>query len=1258
MTLDLRLRAYAPNGAGQGLLPAPSSFSAAIPLNDIPALTMDYGVNAPRSNLLGQPVEVALEVSADAGATWTEPEDCRFLYLTDGRDPIKTADAFAVEAKGYVWRLSKTRVLDSGLAVGSTRSFNGVTVGALLNTLWTEATARGALAGMTLSGGGANDASGSAWTGTISRNYELGKDYLSILTELAAAGLVDFRMSGRTLKLYKPDTTLATDRTITATQVKLLPTSVTEAPFRRTWEGLAGFLHIAGDGDVGVDVTNGGALAPWGRWEDYISQGGVSDVGTLTALANRYQTLSAAARQEVTHAFTLEGSAPNPLVDYWPGDYIWSVALDGTKTRYRVRQVTLQSDGTTVQGNAVLNDLFQESDIRTQRAVDALLGSASDGGSTGGLPGADILQPAAPGAAPTLTSTGYLDALGNPLAQITVDWPDVVTNLDGTAIKDLALYEVWVKSGATGSANPWSKVAETDNANSIATLSPYTPGSIWTFKVRAVDASDNRGPFSPVAQVTAAVDTTPPPTPSTPTTTSRNSVAVLVWDGLATGAGAMPVDFDYCEVHVTTTNVAPAAGAATQVGKLYGRGQVAIPNIPYATTYYGWLIARDKSKNASGASGSVPLNAPFLTTDDILNGAIQTAKVSGPLFTGTVIPNPRFEEWDTANTAPQGWVNNGQNPATKETASQISGTASVRMNPTAALNSNVTQINAMPVVAGETYYLAGTGRYAASGAGSATAWIGVDWHNAADAYLSSTVAINFPTTDTTATRRELAVTAPAGAAYARARVFQNPGSTVSFIADELDWRRLITTALIADLAVSNAKIADLAVTNAKINDLDISKATAGFLNVARLQAGSLTTKQVTIGDPNNLFADLANATERAQYGTFGRWAFDIQPANSEGDRARIKFVSGGGALNYDSSYFGPMTVVRPGDVISYTFDAYRQASANFAIHVGFDGLSQDGTTINNYDVGVSVPTAITTDVWTPFAGVFVVPSNVYFLNPRFKVASNAASGVVGNWFVRNVKFGGAPGAIQTAASGERIVIRNDGSGGVIEAFTGQASEILPSIMDPTYTNSRPGLLFKSGTVTGKTEQASLTIQSEAAGFSRMDYTASSFYWNLYTVPTLAMSFTDGGLSIQRPLNVGSVGAGQDAKVYGKIWSDGSYADTTTAAANAFWAADHHLARSTSLARFKLKKKAMTLEESESILGLVPKTWYDRAQVKANGGYDGLRRIAGVVAEDVEAAAPLFATYDDDGLSGVAYDRIAVALIPLVRELWEAHLAAQ
>ena len=122
-------------------------------------------------------------------------------------------------------------------------------------------------------------------------------------------------------------------------------------------------------------------------------------------------------------------------------------------------------------------------------------------------------------------------------------------------------------------------------------------------------------------------------------------------------------------------------------------------------------------------------------------------------------------------------------------------------------------------------------------------------------------------------------------------------------------------------------------------------------------------------------------------------------------------------------------------------------------------------------------------------------------------------------------------------------------------------------------------------------------------------------------------------------------------------------DTTTSTAAAALPASgnyRRLMRTTSLRRFKGRIETPAL--SDEFLSLTPRTWFDRREVEDAGlDFDtvteaecvaaGLRRIPGFVAEEVEAVNPLFCTYNSDGeLEGLSYDRLAVAVHPVLKDL--------
>ncbi|HDD0209288.1 TPA: hypothetical protein O9509_001369 [Staphylococcus aureus] len=146
------------------------------------------------------------------------------------------------------------------------------------------------------------------------------------------------------------------------------------------------------------------------------------------------------------------------------------------------------------------------------------------------------------------------------------------------------------------------------------------------------------------------------------------------------------------------------------------------------------------------------------------------------------------------------------------------------------------------------------------------------------------------------------------------------------------------------------------------------------------------------------------------------------------------------------------------------------------------------------------------------------------------------------------------------------------------------------------------------------------------------------------------------------LSVGSDDAGD------RIASNSIYRRTYSAAANLHITSAGTIGRSTSARKYKLSIENQyndsneQLEHSKAILNLPIRTWFDKAEseilakeLKENRKLSDdtykLDRYVGLIAEEVEALGlKEFVTYDDKGeIEGIAYDRLWVHLIPVIKE---------
>lgn len=639
----LRLVTYAPNGPRLGLLPSPLSFEAAAPLNDVSSLRLDYTSHAPGDDLLAQPCEIALEYST--GGDWVEPDGGRFLRIKRGSDVTDRAGKRSYTCPGYAWQFKKAVLYPTGAMVDGKRQFNAVPVGAVLRTLINEAKARGGLAGMTAGFTSSADSNGQAWAATLTLALEPGVDLLTLLLNLSDQGVIDWRMRGRALEVFNEGTVMAVNRSSGPTLVDLrLGRDVDQAPDDATLEDVSTAILIAGENGFTHEVTNPSAAAPWGRWETYQQQGGVSDAGTATALGQTALGRASGERVQITRSVVFGAARWLPWADYALGNQVLAPGDGGVMAPLRIRQITLSRAGDgKLSGNLVLNDRFLEDDIKLARKSAGILAGGVSSGGTGRPPAPDSTGrvPAAPPGL-IVEPVAYLDTAGYAQGLAVVTWGPVTADVNGIAL-DVDGYEVYARPNAEGEL--WYLVAQTASGDVWASVSPLNVDSEYAFKVRAVGNDGTKGLFSAPVAVAIPNDATPPPVPSAPTLTSRLGVIHVAWDGLGAGGATMPIDFDRVRVWMQD----PLAPGAAEVGYLTAAGVVVIPNQPYGQAREVWLTAVDRSGNESAATpAGVIATAPLVDTDvigEVIDGAEHIidgtipgdAKITADSITGRLI---------------------------------------------------------------------------------------------------------------------------------------------------------------------------------------------------------------------------------------------------------------------------------------------------------------------------------------------------------------------------------------------------------------------------------------------------------------------------------------------------------------------------------------------------------------------------------------------------------------------------------------------
>ncbi|MEV4177008.1 hypothetical protein [Nonomuraea sp. NPDC049709] len=212
-----------------------------------------------------------------------------------------------------------------------------------MNSLLTEAQARGALSGFGWTFTGSLDTAGLTWNQTFSLGVPLGTAVLAVLLTLVDAGLIDIRMTGpRTLSAWRPSTATLRDLTTIATPVELAAgRDIRAAPDVGTLEDLASAAYVVGDNSFRTERTNVGTPLPWGRWEVGVRQVGVTEATAATLVGDSLLVRGAVERVQRTRELSLAGARRLPLRDYLPGDRIWAPGEAGQRRALRVRQITL-----------------------------------------------------------------------------------------------------------------------------------------------------------------------------------------------------------------------------------------------------------------------------------------------------------------------------------------------------------------------------------------------------------------------------------------------------------------------------------------------------------------------------------------------------------------------------------------------------------------------------------------------------------------------------------------------------------------------------------------------------------------------------------------------------------------------------------------------------------------------------------------------------------------------------------------------------
>ena len=570
-SLHARLVAYRPFGERIGVLAEPVSFSASMLHNDDGAISIEYSLLSGDAQAfdreLTDGLEVAVEVSDGTG--YREPDNARFVITGRSGKTDDRTRTVTYSGQSISWLLSKAENNDSShlLADGDNkgkRPFYSSNPGVILKTLLDENKTRGGVAtGLTLGFDTAKDAGGAAWARKYTLYYSLGTDLQTILSSLVNGGGCDWRTTGRTMKLWNADST-ALSRDLSKQVILQLARDIGEAPYEESIADLASTILVEGDNNLLFRMDNPSAPTPWGKWESYSSQGGVSDKDTAQAFMQSTLDDAARVRGQYTRDLIVNQVDALPLVDYHAGDWITAPTVShGEKVRVREIDLSMRQ-GEGLSASIALNDIKYDASVRQAKKIKGITGGAALAGSEGGTTASsdrDHRVPKAP-LGLVVQTDAYIGSDGFAHGLATASWSAVTQATNNTAI-EISNYLVEWKLHKDGA--PWHSAGTTDKTQ--LGFGGLDCGTQIEVRVRAVPTySDKLGEWSSVFVATVESDTTPCSVPSKPVLSSELGVVTVHWDGRTSTGAQMESDFDHVEVGEGVNAAGMTVISATQSG--------------------------------------------------------------------------------------------------------------------------------------------------------------------------------------------------------------------------------------------------------------------------------------------------------------------------------------------------------------------------------------------------------------------------------------------------------------------------------------------------------------------------------------------------------------------------------------------------------------------------------------------------------------------------------------------------------------------
>ena len=335
-------------------------------------------------------------------------------------------------------------------------------------------------------------------------------------------------------------------RDLSESIVLQLARDISEAPFEESIADLASTILVEGDNNLLFRMDNPAAPTPWGKWESYRSQGGVSDKDTAQAFMQSTLDDAARVRGQYTRDLVTANVDNLPLIDYHAGDWITAPTVaHGEKVRVQEIDLSMrQNEGLSC--SIALSDIKYDASVRQAKKIKGITGGAALAGSESGTTVStdhDHRVPKAPQGLVVQTDA-YIGSDGFAHGLATAMWSAVTEATNNTAI-EISNYAIEWRKHVDGA--PWHSAGTTDKTQ--LGFGGLDCGTQIEVRVRAVPTySDKLGEWSSIVVATVESDTTPCSVPSKPTVSSKLGMVTVHWDGKTSTGASMESDFDHIEV--------------------------------------------------------------------------------------------------------------------------------------------------------------------------------------------------------------------------------------------------------------------------------------------------------------------------------------------------------------------------------------------------------------------------------------------------------------------------------------------------------------------------------------------------------------------------------------------------------------------------------------------------------------------------------------------------------------------------------------